>query len=321
MAGSQWAVLAEGLSKRFGGTRALDGLDLAVPAGTVCGVLGPNGAGKTTAVRILATLLRHDAGRAEVAGFDVARHSDEVRYRIGLLGQSPALDEILSGRQNLAMFGRLFHLPKSEARRRADELLEQFGLADARNKPVRDYSGGMQRRLDLAASMILSPQVLFLDEPTTGLDPRGRNEVWSAISTMVDTGTTVVLTTQYMDEADRLADQIAVIDMGRVIASGSPSELKSTTGGERIDAIVRDENELDAAAVVVAGVTGTNAEITRELRRVSASVRDRVAVLTEVVRALGEADIVVEDVALRRPTLDEVFLQLTGHHAKEGVAA
>jgi ABC-2 type transport system ATP-binding protein len=316
LAGS--AVIAEGLRKRYGETRALDGLDLEVREGTVCGLLGPNGAGKTTAVRVLATLLRPDGGRAEVAGFNVVREAEEVRYRIGLAGQHAAVDEILTGRQNLAMFGRLYHLGTVEALRRADELLERFGLAEAADKQAMDYSGGMRRRLDLAASFILSPRVLFLDEPTTGLDPRGRNEVWQAVRSLVAGGTTVLLTTQYLDEADLLADRIAVIDHGKAIAEGSPDGLKSRIGGDRIDVVVRGPGELPAAASIVGRVCGAEPEIDADARRISAPVGDRVAGLTEVIRGLDVVGLRAEDIGLRRPTLDEVFLRLTGHHA--GVA-
>jgi ABC-2 type transport system ATP-binding protein len=317
------AVVAEGLRKRYGATTALDGFDLAVREGTVCGLLGPNGAGKTTAVRILATLLRFDGGLAEVAGFDVARQAAQVRHRIGLLGQHTAVDEVLSGHQNLVMFGRLYHLGTAAARHRADQLLEQFGLSDAAGKPAGQYSGGMRRRLDLAVSLILAPRVLFLDEPTTGLDPRGRNEVWEAVRALVAGGTTVLLTTQYLDEADQLAGQISVIDHGRVIADGSPEQLKSRLGGDRIDVVVRDAGELAAAAAAVGRVAGAEAEaeVDRDTRRVSAPVRDRVAALTEVVRALDDAGVAAEDIALRRPTLDEVFLRLTGRHTDEEAAA
>ena len=305
-------VLAEGLRKRYGRADALDGFDLAVPEGAVCGLLGPNGAGKTTAVRILTTLLRPDGGRAQVAGFDVVGQAAQVRYRIGLLGQHPAVDEVLSGRQNLVLFGRLHHLGAAAAARRAGELLERFGLGDTGGKPVKQYSGGMRRRLDLAASLILAPPVLFLDEPTTGLDPRGRNEVWEAVRRLVAGGTTVLLTTQYLDEADQLADRVSVIDHGRVIAEGSPDQLKSTLGGDRIDVVVHRADQLAATADTVGRAAGAEPEVDTDTRRVSVPVRDRVAALTSSARALAEADIAVEDIALRRPTLDEVFLHLTG---------
>jgi ABC-2 type transport system ATP-binding protein len=324
MADTATAVLAEGLRKRYGGTWALDGFDLAVPEGTVCGLLGPNGAGKTTAVKILATLLRADGGRAEVGGFDVATEAAQVRYQIGLNSQTTAVDEILTGRENLVMWGRLFHLSPAAARRRADELLDLFGLAEAATKQAKHYSGGMLRRLDLAASFILTPRVLFLDEPTTGLDPRNRNEVWAALRTLVAAGTTVLLTTQYLDEADQLAHQISVIDQGRVIADGSPDQLKSTLGGDQIDVVVRDAAELPVAAAIVERVAGSGGtgtagtpEVDVDTRRVRAGVADRVTALTDVVRALAEAGIAAEDIALRRPTLDEVFLHLTGRRPED----
>ena len=309
-------VLAEGLRKRYGRADALDGFDLAVPEGAVCGLLGPNGAGKTTAVRILTTLLRPDGGQARVAGFDVVRQAAQVRYRIGLLGQHTAVDEVLGGRQYLVLFGRLHHLGAVAAGRRADELLERFGLGEVGGKPVKQYSGGMRRRLDLAASLILAPPVLFLDEPTTGLDPRGRNEVWEAVRALVAGGTTVLLTTQYLDEADQLADQISVIDHGRVIADGSPDQLKSKLGGDRIDVVASREDQLAATAATVGRLSGAEPEVDPDTRRVSAPVRDRVAALTGIARALDGTGIAVEDIALRRPTLDEVFLHLTGHHTE-----
>ncbi|MEV4313337.1 ATP-binding cassette domain-containing protein [Actinocrispum sp. NPDC049592] len=307
----QLAVHAEGLRKRYGDHQALDGFDLAVGQGTVCGLLGPNGAGKTTAVRILATLLRHDGGHAVVAGFDVAKQPIEVKKKIGLVGQQAAVDEILTGRQNLEMFGRLFHLGARRARARADELLEQFGLTDAKDRAAKTYSGGMRRRLDIAASMILAPAVLFLDEPTTGLDPRGRSEVWDAVRTMVDEGTSVLLTTQYLDEADQLADRISVIDHGRVIAEGTPDQLKSRLGGDRIDVMVHEQAELVRATRVLGG----QAEVDEDRLLISVPVRDRVAAFTEVAKALEQANIDMADIALRRPTLDEVFLTLTGKEA------
>ncbi len=305
------AVVAEGLRKNYGDREALAGLDLAVAGGSVCALLGPNGAGKTTAVRILAALLRPDGGRAEVAGFDVVRQGAEVRARIGLVGQQAAVDEVLSGRQNLELFGRLSHLGAASARRRADELLDQFGLADAGNKPVKAYSGGMRRRLDLAAGLILAPVVLFLDEPTTGLDPRGRNEVWEAVRALVRFGTTVVLTTQYLEEADQLAATVCVVAGGRAAAHGTPDELKNAIGGDRIDVVVRDAGHLSAATRLLERVTSAAATVDVERRRLGAPVVDRMAALTETVRALAEAGIETDDIALRRPTLDEVFLHLT----------
>ncbi len=307
----QLAVHAEGLRKRYGDHQALDGFDLAVGQGTVCGLLGPNGAGKTTAVRILATLLQHDGGHAQVAGFDVAKQPIEVKKKIGLVGQQAAVDEILTGRQNLEMFGRLFHLGTRKARQRADELLEQFGLTDAKDRAAKTYSGGMRRRLDIAASMILAPAVLFLDEPTTGLDPRGRSEVWDAVRAMVGGGTSVLLTTQYLDEADQLADRISVIDHGRVIAEGTPDQLKSRLGGDRIDVMVHEQAELVRAARVLGG----HVEVDEDRLLISVPVRDRVAAFTEVTKALEQANIDMADIALRRPTLDEVFLTLTGKEA------
>jgi ABC-2 type transport system ATP-binding protein len=315
------AIAASGLCKRYGDTAALDGFDLTVLAGTVHGLLGPNGAGKTTAVRALATLLRFDAGQASVAGYDVVRQAEEVRHRIALTGQYAAVDETLSGRQNLVMFGKLLHLGRDRARRRADELLEQFDLGDAAGKSAGQYSGGMRRRLDLAASLILRPEVLFLDEPTTGLDPRSRNRVWDAVRTLVAGGTTVLLTTQYLEEADQLADRISVIDAGRVVAEGTADELKARIGGDRIEVVVRDVADLDLAASVVSRAASEAAETDQEIRRVSAPVADRISALTDVVRALHEAGIAVADIGLRRPTLDEAFLQLTGHATKEETVA
>jgi ABC-2 type transport system ATP-binding protein len=304
-------ILADGLRKRYGEKEALRGLDLHVAEGTVCGLLGPNGAGKTTAVRILTTLLRHDGGQATVDGFDVARQPGEVRRRIGLVGQHAAVDEVLSGRQNLVMFARLYHLDARAARRRADELLTQFGLADTGGTPAGRYSGGMRRRLDLAASLILAPPVLFLDEPTAGLDPRGRTEVWQAIRELVAGGTTVLLTTQYLDEADQLADRISLVDGGRVVAEGTPDELKSRLGGDRIEVVLRDAAQLPAAASLIGSVAGDEATADPDTRQVSAPVKDRMAALAEVVRALDAAGIAAEEIALRRPTLDEVFLAHT----------
>jgi ABC-2 type transport system ATP-binding protein len=313
-------VLAEGLRKRFGKTEALRGLDLSVAQGTICGVLGPNGAGKTTAVRILATLIRPDAGRARVAGFDVAREPGKVRYRVGLAGQHAAVDEKLSGRGNLRMFGRLYHLSDRAARRRADELLEQFGLAGAGARMAETYSGGMRRRLDLIASLIIAPPVLFLDEPTAGLDPGSRAQIWTSIRELVRGGATVLLTTQYLDEADHLADRVVVVDHGKVIASGTPGELKATIG-DRLDVVVRDGSALpDAVAVLnrIAGIGPAGTKVEPQRRMASAAIRGGALALTEVVRELDRAGVTAEDIALRRPTLDEVFLRLTGGPAGSG---
>ena len=306
------AIACEGLCKRFGNTTALNHLDLAVPQGTVHGLLGPNGAGKTTAVRVLATLLRPDSGRAEVVGFDVSRQASQVRARIGLAGQNTAVDEILSGRQNLVMFGRLCHLPAGAARRRADELLSQFALTEAEAKPVRQYSGGMRRRLDLAASFIVVPRVLFLDEPTTGLDPHGRNEVWQMIRALAAAGTTVLLTTQYLEEADQLAGAITVIAAGRVIAEGTPDELKTLAGGDRIDVTLREASDLVPAARLLRARLGTDVRLDHDGRALSVPVTDRLAALTQIIGSLQDENITAEDIAVRRPTLDEAFLHLTG---------
>jgi ABC-2 type transport system ATP-binding protein len=305
------AVEAEGLRKRYGQLEALAGVDLRVPAGTICGLLGPNGAGKTTIVRILATLLRPDGGYARVAGLDVVRDAERARFRIGLAGQHAAVDELLTGRANLTMFGRLYHLTGRQARLRADELLERFGLAEAATKQVGAYSGGMRRRLDLAASLIVAPPVLFLDEPTTGLDPRSRLAVWDLIAGLVADGTTLLLTTQYLDEADRLADQIVVLNSGRVVAAGPPARLKSHHGGERVDVVVRRADALAAAATAVRAALGAVTDVQSGERRLTIPAPGGSAALIEVVRALDAAGVEVEDIALRHPTLDEVFLTLT----------
>jgi ABC-2 type transport system ATP-binding protein len=311
------AIRAEGLVKRYGDTRALDGFDLVVDAGRVCGLLGPNGAGKTTAVRILTTLLRADGGRAEVAGIDLAAEPHQVRRAIGLSGQEPAVDELLSGRQNLVLFGRLNRLDKAAARGRADELLERMDLVDAAGKAVKHYSGGMRRRLDLAVTLLLAPAVLFLDEPTTGLDPRNRNEVWTAIRELVRGGTTVLLTTQYLDEADQLADSVVVIDAGRAIAGGSPDQLKAQVGGDRLDVVVAHPGDLAAAGAVLARAgSGSTPDLDHEAGRVSVAVPNRVGALTEVVAGLAGAGIEAADIGVRRPTLDDVFLALTGRKAE-----
>ncbi|PZF92095.1 daunorubicin/doxorubicin resistance ABC transporter ATP-binding protein DrrA [Micromonospora deserti] len=305
------AIEAEGLRKRYGDTDALAGLDLTVAAGRVCALLGPNGAGKTTAVRILTTLLRPDAGRARVAGHDLLRHPDRVRAAIGLVGQHAAVDEVLGGRQNLVLFARLHHLPRRAARARADDLLERFGLADAAGRPVSTYSGGMRRRLDLAASLIVAPPVLFLDEPTTGLDPRGRSEVWDAVRALVADGATVLLTTQYLEEADQLADTVRVIAAGRVAAAGTPAQLKDDLGGDRVDVVLHRADELDRAATVIAAATGAAPAVDPAALRVSVAVTERVTALAAVLRALDAVGLRAADVAVRRPTLDEVFLHLT----------
>ncbi|MGI5195952.1 ATP-binding cassette domain-containing protein [Streptomyces sp. CA-288835] len=310
---SGYAVRAEGLEKRYGEKRALDGFDLAVREGTVHGLLGPNGAGKTTAVRILSTLIKLDGGQAQVAGLDVARQPREVRARIGLTGQYAAVDEVLTGRQNLEMFGRLFHLGGRRARLRAGELLEQFDLVDAADKGVGKYSGGMRRRLDLAASMILTPAVLFLDEPTTGLDPRGRGEVWESVRALVAGGTTVLLTTQYLDEADKLASHITVIDQGRAIADDTPDGLKNTVGGDRLEVVLADRADIPRTVKVLAKVSDAEPETNETELKVHAPVTDRVLALTEVARTLQDEGVPVEDIGLRRPSLDDVFLSLTGH--------
>ena len=309
------AIRAEALAKHYGDTRALDGFDLAVEAGTVCGLLGPNGAGKTTAVRILTTLLQADGGRAEVAGHDVAAEPHQVRGRIGLSGQEPAVDELLSGRQNLVLFGRLNRLDKPSARGRAGELLDRMGLTDAGDKAVKHYSGGMRRRLDLAVTLLLAPAVLFLDEPTTGLDPRNRNEVWAALRELVAGGTTVLLTTQYLDEADQLAGRVVVIDAGRVIAGGTPEQLKAEVGGDRLEVVVEDPRDLVAAAEVLARAGTAAPEVVPVAGRISVPVHRRVDALTEVVSGLAGAGIAAADIGLRRPTLDDVFLSLTGRRA------
>jgi ABC-2 type transport system ATP-binding protein len=315
------AVQADRLCKRYGQTHALRGIDLTVAAGTVCGLLGPNGAGKTTVVRILTTLAVPDAGRAQVAGYDVVRHPDQVRYRIGLAGQHAAVDEKLAGRDNLRMFGRLYHLPERVVRRRADELLEQFGLTDAAGRVVKTYSGGMRRRLDIAASLIVAPPVLFLDEPTTGLDPRSRSDVWTSLRQLVATGTTVVLTTQYLDEADQLADHIAVIDTGRVIAAGTSAQLKTKIGGDRLEVVVRDGEALAAAASVMASVTSAPPHVAHAARRITAPVHDGPGAVMTTLRELDRAGILTEDIGLHRPTLDDVFLRLTGRAASAAESA
>ncbi|MGA4841211.1 ATP-binding cassette domain-containing protein [Streptomyces sp. G45] len=308
----EYAVRARGLTKRYGDKKALDGFDLTVRHGTVHGLLGPNGAGKTTAVRILSTLIRLDGGEAAVGGADVVREPGLVRGRIGLTGQYAAVDEVLTGRQNLEMFGRLFHLGARGAARRAAELLEQFGLTAAADKGAGQYSGGMRRRLDLAASMILAPSVLFLDEPTTGLDPRSRSEVWESVRDLVAGGTSVLLTTQYLEEADRLASRITVIDQGRAIADDTPDGLKATVGGSQLEVVVSEAADLPAAVKAVARVADGEPETVDAQRRVRAAVTDRVGALADTARTLRDEGVAVEDIGLRRPSLDDVFLKLTG---------
>ncbi|HYY78738.1 MAG TPA: ATP-binding cassette domain-containing protein [Actinomycetes bacterium] len=311
------AIRAEGLAKRFGATQALDGVDLTVPAGTVLGLLGPNGSGKTTVVRILATLLAPDAGRASVAGHDLGTRPMAVRAAIGLTGQDAAVDEHLTGRENLELIGALLELPRAERRARAAALLERMGVAGAADRAVRTWSGGMRRRLDLAASLVGRPRVLFLDEPTTGLDPASRHDLWAMVRGLVAEGTTVLLTTQYLEEADQLADAIVVLDRGRVIAEGTSDQLKARAGGQVLQ--VRPASDLDATARVLAGLAGTP-QVDAEARLVTLPAADA-AVLTEAVRRLDAAGVAVADLTLRRPSLDDVFLRLVGHTAAAGERA
>jgi ABC-2 type transport system ATP-binding protein len=311
------SIIAEELVKTYdkGTVRALDGLNLDVNEGTVLGILGPNGAGKTTTVRILSTLLRPDSGRATVAGIDVRKNPEKVREVIGLSGQYAAVDEILTGYDNLVMFGELYHLGKKQAVVRAHELLERFGLTEAAKRPIKTYSGGMRRRLDLAASLIVKPKVLFLDEPTTGLDPRGRQDMWGVIEELVKDGVTLLLTTQYLEEADQLADEIAVIDTGKVIARGTSDQLKKQVGGERLEIIVENEN-VAATMEIVARVSGITPALDEGLRQISAPVSTGSQALFEVLKSLDEAKIHALDIGLKRPSLDDVFLSLTGHAAE-----
>ena len=312
------SIIAEDLVKTYdkGAVRALDHLSLDVEEGTVLSVLGPNGAGKTTTVRILSTLLRPDSGKATVAGIDVIKNPEKVREVIGLSGQYAAVDEILTGYDNLVMFGELYHLGKKQAVIRANELLERFSLTDAAKRPIKNYSGGMRRRLDLAASLIVKPKVLFLDEPTTGLDPRGRQEMWGVIQELVKGGVTLLLTTQYLEEADQLADEIAVIDTGKVIARGTSDALKKQVGGERLEVVV-EQIHVAKTMEIVAAVSGQKPALDEGLRQISSPVSTGSAALFEVLKSLDSAGIHALDVGLKRPSLDDVFLSLTGHAAEE----
>ncbi|WP_456786899.1 ATP-binding cassette domain-containing protein [Cellulomonas sp. P5_C5] len=311
------AITATGLVKRYKTVTALDGVDLAVPTGSVLGLLGPNGAGKTTIVRILTTLLRPDEGSATVAGVDVLAKPRDVRRRIGLSGQYAAVDEYLTGFENLDMIGRLYHLGAKRSRERARELLASFRLEDAADRPSKTYSGGMRRRLDLAGALVADPPIIFLDEPTTGLDPRGRTEMWEVIQGLVAGGTTLLLTTQYLEEADLLADDIVVIDHGRIIAQGTADQLKTQVGGERLELTVRDPETLLAARDLLEPLGVGKAALDEGRRTLLMPISGGAQVLTEALRVLDDAQIGIDDVGLRRPTLDDVFLSLTGHPSEE----
>jgi ABC-2 type transport system ATP-binding protein len=313
-AGPELAISVRGLRKSFGDVRALDGVDLEVPHGTVLGLLGPNGAGKTTAVRVMTTLLPPDEGEVFVAGLDAVRDATKLREQIGLAGQYAAIDENLTGLENLVMVGRLYGMRRAAATTRARELLERFGLTDAAGRPAKTYSGGMRRRLDLGAALVAKPPVLFLDEPTTGLDPRSRLDLWRTIEELVAEGTTVLLTTQYLDEADRLAHSIAVIDHGRVIAKGTPDELKDRVRGERLEVRLSSREQAPVAAHALAPMAEERPQTDGDV--VTVAVNRRAGVIVEAVRTLDEAGVGVDDITLRRPTLDDVFLALTGHVAE-----
>ncbi|MFF3086238.1 ATP-binding cassette domain-containing protein [Streptomyces nojiriensis] len=314
------AIYAEGLVKTFGDVRALDGVDLDVPEGTVLGLLGPNGAGKTTAVRVLTTLLRPDSGKAVVAGIDVLRHPNEVRRAIGLSGQFAAVDEYLTGRENLQMVGQLYQMKARAAKARATELLERFNLSDAADRTAKTYSGGMRRRLDLAAALVVSPPVMFMDEPTTGLDPRNRQQLWGIIQELVAGGTTLLLTTQYLEEADHLAHDICVVDHGKVIARGTSDQLKARTGGERVEVVVHERQHITTAREVLAGFGKGETTVEEHTRKLTVPVSGGAKLLAEVIRELDGRGIEIDDIGLRRPTLDDVFISLTGHAAEREAA-
>ena len=321
MTGEPIAVRTEALVKTFGANRALDVVDLEIPSGQVLGLLGPNGAGKTTTVRILTTLLRPDSGRAFVAGHDVLAEPNAVRRSIGLSGQYAAVDENLTGYENLRMVGRLYGMSRAESAKRARELLKRFRLEDSADRPSKGYSGGMRRRLDLAGALVAAPPVVVLDEPTTGLDPRGRMDTWEVIGELVDDGTTVLLTTQYLEEADHLADTIAVIDQGRVIARGRSDELKAQVGGERLELVAHDPADLPVIAQVLAEVGSGEPQTENAMRRVQVAVDTGPKSLIEALRRLDAHGVDVHDVALHKPTLDDVFLSLTGRPAEDGAQA